>query len=111
MYTTYTITLTPAQLSKRSSVTQNSAFSKYRCHRTGPLVQSLLYTSCLEPFYYLSPSFSSLQGLAAGTLLYIAFFEVLEKEKLAKGGMTGVVGGLVVILGFAFMAGLQGISK
>ena len=31
----------------------------------------------------------SFQGLAAGTLLYITFFEVLAKDKLSKYGMSG----------------------
>jgi hypothetical protein len=28
-----------------------------------------------------------LQGLAAGTLLYVTFFEVLERDKLEKGSI------------------------
>lgn len=51
-----------------------------------------------------------LQGLAAGTLLYITFFEVLEREKLEKVGMTGLLGTCLIILGFAFMAGLEASS-
>ena len=30
-----------------------------------------------------------LQGLAGGTLLYVTFFEVLDRERLKKYGMTG----------------------
>ena len=52
-----------------------------------------------------------LQGLAAGTLLYIAFYEVLEKEKLSKTGMGGMTGFVFLFLGFAFMAGVQALSK
>jgi len=48
-----------------------------------------------------------LQGLAAGTLLYITFFEVLSRDKLTKYGMSGLVGALAVVLGFSLMAGLE----
>ena len=48
-----------------------------------------------------------LQGLAGGTLFYITFYEVLDKEKLAKGGMVGIKGVICVFLGFALMAGIQ----
>merc|ERR1711915_744953 len=48
-----------------------------------------------------------LQGLAAGTLLYITFFEVLARDKLTKYGMSGLVGAISVICGFALMAGLE----
>ena len=48
-----------------------------------------------------------LQGLAAGTLLYITFFEVLSRDKLGKYGMSGLVGALAVILGFSLMAALE----
>ena len=48
-----------------------------------------------------------LQGLAGGTLLYITFFEVLEREKLANIGMTGPFGCFLIILGFGLMAGLE----
>ena len=48
-----------------------------------------------------------LQGLAAGTLLYITFFEVLSRDKLEKYGMSGLVGALAVVLGFSLMAGLE----
>ena len=52
-----------------------------------------------------------LQGLAGGTLLYITFYEVLDKEKLAKLGMTGLGGCLLLILGFSLMAGLEAVGK
>jgi zinc transporter 1/2/3 len=48
-----------------------------------------------------------LQGLAGGTLLYIAFYEVLDREKLAKAGMTGILGCVLLTCGFAFMAALE----
>ena len=52
-----------------------------------------------------------LQGLAGGTLLYITFYEVLDKEKLAKLGMNGLQGCLLLILGFSLMAGLEALGK
>jgi len=51
-----------------------------------------------------------LQGVAAGTLLYITFFEVLARDKLAKYGMSGLVGALVITLGFTIMAALNGMG-
>ena len=48
-----------------------------------------------------------LQGLAGGTLLYITFYEVLDREKLSKAGMTGILGCFLLVCGFAFMAGLE----
>lgn len=45
-----------------------------------------------------------LQGLAGGTLLYITFYEVLDREKLSKAGMTGMLGCFLIACGFAFMA-------
>ena len=48
-----------------------------------------------------------LQGLAGGTLLYITFYEVLEREKLEKMGMDGLAGCFLLILGFSIMAGLE----
>ena len=56
-------------------------------------------------------SIGLLQGLAGGTLLYITFYEVLDKEKLAKVGMTGLTGCLLIILGFGLMAGLEALGK
>ncbi len=47
-----------------------------------------------------------LQGLAAGTLMYITFFEVLDREKLEKSGMDGVLGVILMLVGFGFMTGL-----
>ena len=48
-----------------------------------------------------------LQGLAGGTLLYITFFEVLDREKLDKAGMTGLRGCALITCGFLIMAGLE----
>lgn len=52
-----------------------------------------------------------LQGLAAGTLLYVTFFEVLEREKLEKVGMTGLLGAALLIIGFSLMAGLEAAGR
>ena len=43
----------------------------------------------MDPFYSSESSLQNaavtvLQGLAAGTLIYVVFFEVLEKERLKK---------------------------
>ena len=48
-----------------------------------------------------------LQGLAGGTLLYITFYEVLDRDKLSKAGMTSILGCVLLTCGFAFMAGLE----
>merc|ERR1719430_1579892 len=48
-----------------------------------------------------------LQGVAAGTLLYITFYEVLSRDKLAKYGMSGLFGAIAVLLGFLLMAGME----
>jgi len=48
-----------------------------------------------------------LQGLAAGTLLFITFFEVLARDKLNKYGMSGILGAIAVICGYGLMAGLE----
>ena len=52
-----------------------------------------------------------LKGLAAGTLLYVTFFEVLEREKLEKVGMTGLLGAALLIIGFSLMAGLEAAGR
>jgi len=51
-----------------------------------------------------------LQGLAGGTLLYITFFEVLNREKLAKYSMSGMVGALIILLSFTCMAALNSLG-
>ena len=50
-------------------------------------------------------------GLAGGTLLYITFYEVLDREKLSKSGMTGLLGCFLLVLGFGAMAGLEAVGK
>ena len=47
------------------------------------------------------------KGLAAGTLLFITFFEVLARDKLNKYGMSGILGAIAVICGYGLMAGLE----
>ena len=51
-----------------------------------------------------------LQALAGGTLLYIAFYEVLDREKLSKAKMTGLLGCLLITVGFFAMAGLEAVG-
>lgn len=46
-----------------------------------------------------------LQGLAAGTLLYVIFFEILSKHK------DGIVQFVAVVVGFFLMFGLKFIGK
>merc|ERR1712106_135367 len=44
------------------------------------------------------------QGLATGSLLYVVFFEILEKER--KKQVPGVLQAVCLSLGFVFMVGL-----
>ena len=48
-----------------------------------------------------------LQGLVGGSLLYITIFEVLEKDKMRKYGMLGLLGGFTVMLGFITMTVIE----
>lgn len=50
-----------------------------------------------------------LQGMAAGTLLYVVFFEVLARER--NNQHSGVWQLVAIIAGFALMFGLQVASK
>ena len=52
----------------------------------------------------------SLQAIAGGTLLYIAFYEVLDREKLKKAKMTGLLGCLLITIGFYSMAGIEALG-
>lgn len=52
----------------------------------------------------------AMQGLAAGTLVYITFFEVLSRDRLTKYGMSGLLGTVIVILAFAGMAAVSSIG-
>ena len=49
--------------------------------------------------------------MAGGTLFYITFFEVLDKEKLAKGGMSGLLGFCFIFAGFAIMAAVNAMGE
>lgn len=49
------------------------------------------------------------QGMAAGTLLYVVFFEVLQRER--SNEQSGILQLLAIILGFGAMFGLQILSK
>jgi len=51
-----------------------------------------------------------LSGLAAGTLLYVTFFEVLDRDKLGKSGMTGLLGWFLLVTGFGLMAAFEAVG-
>lgn len=50
-----------------------------------------------------------LQGMAAGTLLYVVFFEVLSRER--SNQHSGLWQLFAILAGFAVMFGLQFVSK
>lgn len=47
-----------------------------------------------------------LQGLAAGTILYVTFFEVLDRER-KKDTAPGLLKLLLIMVGFFFMVTLE----
>jgi zinc transporter 1/2/3 len=49
---------------------------------------------------------ATLQGLAAGTILYVTFFEVLDRER-KKDTVPGLLKLLFTIIGFFFMVTLE----
>ncbi|XP_071443024.1 zinc transporter ZIP1-like [Hetaerina americana] len=52
-----------------------------------------------------------LQGMAAGTLLYVVFFEVLQRERAGShAASAGLCHLLAILLGFGLMLGLQILS-
>lgn len=53
----------------------------------------------------LGPTPTILQGMAAGTLLYVVFFEVLARERANE--KSGLLQLLAIIIGFTLMLGLQ----
>lgn len=53
----------------------------------------------------LGPTPTILQGMAAGTLLYVVFFEVLARERANE--KSGLLQLLAIIVGFMLMLGLQ----
>lgn len=50
-----------------------------------------------------------LQGMAAGTLLYVVFFEVLARERINKH--SGIWQLCAILVGFAVMFSLQLLSE
>ena len=46
-----------------------------------------------------------MQGLACGTILYVAFFEILERERAKE--MVGLIQWSLLVLGFLAILGLQ----
>lgn len=50
-----------------------------------------------------------LQGMAAGTLLYVVFFEVLQRER--SNHQSGILQLIAIMAGFGVMFGLQVLSK
>ena len=56
-------------------------------------------------------SLSSLimQGLACGTILYVAFFEILERER--SKSTVGLIQWTLLVFGFLAIMGLQLLSK
>ena len=57
----------------------------------------------------LGPTPTILQGMAAGTLLYVVFFEVLARER--ANDKSGLLQLAAIIVGFMLMLGLQLASK
>ncbi|XP_075238594.1 zinc transporter ZIP1-like [Lycorma delicatula] len=87
-----------------------------------PLAQTIIYISVLalvSPAGILlgllltgselnshSISIAVVQGLAAGTILYVTFFEVLTRERYERCS-SGLLAVLITLLGFLFMLALQ----
>lgn len=53
---------------------------------------------------------ATLQGLAAGTILYVTFFEVLDRER-KKDTAPGLLKLLLTMIGFFFMVVLEIFGK
>ena len=49
-----------------------------------------------------------LQALAAGTLIYVSFFEIMERERLK--GNNRLMQWLLIVLGFLAILGLEALS-
>lgn len=49
---------------------------------------------------------ATLQGLAAGTILYVTFFEVLDRER-KKDTAPGLLKLLFIMIGFFFMVTME----
>lgn len=67
---------------------------------------SLLTSSDTSSVDYQTIANATLQGLAAGTILYVTFFEVLDRER-KKDTAPGLLKLLFTIIGFGFMATLE----
>jgi ZIP Zinc transporter. len=63
----------------------------------------------LDPNYQ-GLGIAALQGLAAGTILYVTFFEVLDKER-KRDSTPGLIKLAFVILGFCLMICLEVMGK
>jgi solute carrier family 39 (zinc transporter), member 1/2/3 len=51
----------------------------------------------------------TLQGMAAGTIVFVTFFEILQREK--SSNQNGFLQLSAIIIGFAAMVGLMAIGK
>ena len=51
----------------------------------------------------------TLQGLACGTILYVAFFEILERER--SKSTAGLLQWSLLLLGFLAIVGLEVLGK
>ena len=51
----------------------------------------------------------TLQGLAAGTLVYVAFFEILERERSKSSNR--LLQWTLIVLGFLAILGLEALSE
>jgi solute carrier family 39 (zinc transporter), member 1/2/3 len=49
-----------------------------------------------------------LQALAAGTIIYVSFFEIMERERLK--GNNRLMQWLLIVLGFLAILGLEALS-
>ncbi len=50
-----------------------------------------------------------LQGIAAGTLLYVTFLEVLERERRKPG--NGLLKLMAIVIGFILLSGMEALGK
>ena len=50
-----------------------------------------------------------LQGIAAGTLLYVTFLEVLERERRKPG--KGLLKLMAIVIGFILLSGMEALGK
>jgi zinc transporter 1/2/3 len=71
----------------------------------------IIMTSASSGDENVTDSLSSLimQGLACGTILYVAFFEILERER--SKSTVGLIQWTLLVLGFLAIMGLQLLSN